>query len=651
MFYIKLAFNNLRKSKEVVAPFLLASNVLFLLNCIVVILIFSPISKTMSSGNILLGLAIVVLTLFSVIMEAYSYNFLLKQRSKEFGLYNILGMNKKQVGLVSTIELSFLFIVTILLGSLFSIIFSHFFYLVFANLTHYNDLKLTFNPLAFLINALIFALIFVLLGILGIYKIRKTSPLLLFQDQEQGEKEPRGNILLALLALMSLGMGYYLSISSTKIAAMAIISRFFIAVILVIIGTYLFYISFMSWYLKKKRQNKTYFYKPEHFISTSQMIFRMKQNAVGLANITLLAVMAFVSIATTTALYTNTNETTEKLFPKNTSFEFVNDNVNQAKKEFSQYVLQPLHKDKSEFIDSTSTMTGLPLSNKTSIEISKEDIENPKLSALSYTYLITEGEYLSLGNPKLDLQTDQIALYQQKTHKKSQSLKLINKTYSIRKQLKTINFPQITNTFSPSMIIFKDENAVKEFLEIINKHSKFPTKLSYSVYGNLTKNELNQILDKSGNLSKDGHFIAQVQEKDRFQKEIYGLYGGFMFTGFLLGLSFILGAALIIYYKQYSEGKQDKKSYRILQEVGMDQKQVKKTINSQIILVFFMPITMAVLHFSVAMVMLKQMLLMFGVTNTNLIYLISAITILVIILIYFVIYKLTSKTYYNIIER
>lgn len=278
MFYLKLAWNNLRKSKATVAPFLLASTVLYTFLAIVFLILLSPMTKSMSYGNSLLGLAIVVLIIFSIVMEIYSYNFLLKQRSREFGLYNILGMTKKQVGLVSTIELIILFFLTIVGGSVFSAIFSHLFYLIFVNLVHYNHLQLDINVLAFVFNSGIFAAIFIILEFVALRTIKKSSPLSLFQTASKGEKEPKGNLLLALLSVIFIGAGYYLSLSSTKIAALAVLYRFFIAVVFVIIGTYLFYISFMTWYLKRKKADKIYYYKPEHFITTSQMIFRMKEN-------------------------------------------------------------------------------------------------------------------------------------------------------------------------------------------------------------------------------------------------------------------------------------------------------------------------------------------------------------------------------------
>ncbi|VTS27780.1 transporter permease [Streptococcus porcinus] len=651
MFYLKLAWNNLKKSKEVVAPFLLASSVLFMLNGIVTIILMSPISKAMQNGKILLGLAAVVLTIFATIMEIYSYNFLLKQRTREFGLYNILGMTKKQIGLLSVLELWILFLAVIIVGSIASYIFSHLFYLIFVNLVHYNKLQLEIAPIAVVQTSIVFALIFVLLMIIGLFKVRQTSPLMLFKDQEQGEKEPKGNILLASLAIIAISIGYYISITSTKLAALAVLYRFFIAVIFVIIGTYLFYIAFMTWYLKHKRSQKAYFYQPEHFVSTSQMIFRMKQNAVGLANITLLAVMAFVAIATTTALYNNTEYQTKEIFPKNTKIILEAKNPKELQHYFEASVLKPLDRPSEEFTTYTSAMINFQLDNKKSVSITETGLRNPNYASLTYSYLITAADFKALGNKVPDLETNEILFFKQKGNSRLEKLDFLGLSLKVKKNLKTVSHPETVNTYNPSVIVVKDRKVFNKLLNRYNQYPKYPQTPSLVVIADLNKEEIGRLIDEKGVLSINDKYVGHLEQRTQFKKEFYAISGGFLFTGFILGLSFILGAALIIYYKQYTEGHLDKKSYKILQEVGMSKQQVKKTINSQLLLVFFTPIIFAVLHYIVASVMLNQMLLLFGVTNSPMIYLVSSLTILVIISIYFLIYRLTSHTYYKIIER
>ncbi|WFB91094.1 ABC transporter permease [Streptococcus parasuis] len=656
MFYLKLAGQNIRKSMGVFAPFILASLVLFTLICSMFLLMLSPVMKSMGTGAVSIGLGVVVLTIFSLIMEIYSFNFLMQQRTREFGLYNVLGMNKKKVALVASIELFFIFLLVIVLGSALAGVFANVLYLIFVNLTNYSDLHFSISPLAFAMTAFLFAVIFFILELLAIRTIGKTSPLILFRASEKGEKEPKGNVLLAALGVLSLGVGYYLSLSS-KAAGVGVIYRFFIAVLFVIAGTYLFYISFMTWYLKARRKNKRYFYTPEHFITTSQMIFRMKQHATGLANITLLSVMAFVTIATTTSLYTGMSSMTSALYPKETSITYPVSDRSQGETVYQQSVLSHFPEKAEDSLTYMTYQAGLVYDGGKEIVISPVTISDPDFSKIAFTYFITQDDFRKLGNDLPELAANQVAFIRPSEKPSLKKLVLGEQTFENVVNLDQAIFPNITNTLNAAVIVVSDDtvlNTVREYYES-NKSQGYPVSLDYRVFTDMTNEEVATLGEQAGdayNISDaNGEFIGYVRQKTDFNNMIMGFTGGFLFTGFLLGISFLLGAALIIYYKQYSEGHEDKKSYKILQEVGMSQQTVKKTINSQTLLVFFMPLAMATLHFVVALVMLKQMLMMFGVVSSSMIYTVSGITLLAVALIYFVIYKWTSRTYYRIIER
>lgn len=656
MFYLKLAGQNIRKSMGVFAPFVLASLVLFTLICSMFLLMLSPVMKTMGSGAVSIGLGVVVLTIFSVIMEIYSFNFLMKQRAREFGLYNMLGMNKKKVALVASIELFFIFLLVILLGSALAGVFANVLYLIFVNLTSYGDLHFSISPLAFVLTALLFAGIFFILEFLAIRTIGKTSPLILFRASEKGEKEPRGNLLLAALAVLSLGVGYYLSLSSQS-AGVAVIYRFFIAVLFVIAGTYLFYINFMTWYLKARRKNKRYFYTPEHFITTSQMIFRMKQHATGLANITLLAVMAFVTIATTTSLYTGMANMTSGLYPKETSITYPVADRSQGESAYQQSVLSYFPEKANDSLSYLTYQAGLVYDGGKEIVISPETIANPDFSKMAVTYFISQDDFRKLGNDLPELAANQVAFMRPSEMPSLEKVTLGDSTFENVANLDTAIFPDITNTLNAAVMVVSDDSVletIRSYYESNNPQG-YTTSLDHRVFTDMAKEEVAKIGERAGNiytiLDENGEYVGNIMQRTDFNNMLMGFTGGFLFTGFLLGISFLLGAALIIYYKQYSEGHEDKKSYKILQEVGMSQQAVKKTINSQTLLVFFMPLAMATLHFVVALVMLKQMLMMFGVVSSSMIYTVSGITLLAVALIYFVIYKWTSRTYYRIIER
>ena len=656
MFYLKLAGQNIRKSMGVFAPFVLASLVLFTLICSMFLLMLSPVMKSMGTGAVSIGLGVVVLTIFSLIMEIYSFNFLMQQRTREFGLYNMLGMNKKKVALVASIELFFIFLLVIVLGSALAGVFANVLYLIFVNLTNYSDLHFSISPLAFAMTAFLFAVIFFILELLAIRTIGKTSSLILFRASEKGEKEPKGNVLLAALGVLSLGVGYYLSLSSQS-AGLAVIYRFFIAVLFVIAGTYLFYISFMTWYLKARRKNKRYFYTPEHFITTSQMIFRMKQHATGLANITLLSVMAFVTIATTTSLYTGMSSMTSRLYPKETSITYPVSDRSQGETVYQQSVLSHFPEKAHDSLSYLTYQAGLVYDGGEEIVISPVTISDPDFSKIAFTYFITQGDFRKLGNDLPELAANQVAFIRPSEKPSLKKLVLGEQTFENVVNLDQAILPDITNTLNAAVMVVSDDSVletIRSYYEANNPQG-YQVSLDYRVFTDMTNEEVATLGEQAGdayNISDaNGEFIGYVMQKTDFNNMIMGFIGGFLFTGFLLGISFLLGAALIIYYKQYSEGHEDKKSYKILQEVGMSQQTVKKTIDSQTLLVFFMPLAMATLHFVVALVMLKQMLMMFGVVSSSMIYTISGITLLAVALIYFVIYKWTSRTYYRIIER
>ncbi|MGQ7561645.1 FtsX-like permease family protein [Streptococcus suis] len=656
MFYLKLAGQNIRKSMGVFAPFVLASLVLFTLICSMFLLMLSPVMKTMGSGAISIGLGVIVLTIFSVIMEIYSFNFLMKQRAREFGLYNMLGMNKKKVALIASLELMMIFLLVVVLGSVLAGVFANVLYLIFVNLTNYSDLHFGIAPLAFAMTAFLFAGIFFILELLAIRTIGKTSPLILFRASEKGEKEPRGNLLLAALGVISLGVGYYLSLSS-KAAGVAVIFRFFIAVLFVIAGTYLFYISFMTWYLKARRKNKRYFYTPEHFITTSQMIFRMKQHATGLANITLLAVMAFVTIATTTSLYTGMSSMTGALYPKETSITYPVSDRSQGEAAYQQSVLSHFPEKAEDSLSYLTYQAGLVYDGGKEIVISPETIANPDFSKIAFTYFVTQDDFRKLGNDLPELAANQVVFMRPSEKPLLKKLVLGDHTFENVANLDQAIFPDITNTLNAAVMVVSDDtvlNTIREYYESNNPQG-YQVSLDYRVFTDLTDEEVLSLGEQSGEiyeiLDENGEYLGNVMQRTDFNNLLMGFTGGFLFTGFLLGISFLLGAALIIYYKQYSEGHEDKKSYKILQEVGMSATAVKKTINSQTLTVFFMPLAMATLHFVISLVMLKQMLLTLGVTSSLMIYTVSGITLLAVALIYFVIYKWTSRTYYRIIER
>lgn len=671
MFYLKLAINNIKQAFKHFAPFFLVSVTTFVFNNITLLIMMSPTADSMGTGAYALGLAYFVLCILSAILCLYSYNFLLKQRNQEFGLYNILGMNKGQITTVSTIELIFIYGVTVVIGSILSAVLSNLAYLIFANIIHYDNLNFSLNPIAFWGNILLFGAIFFLLELVNIVKIRKTSALNLFSNQSQGEREPRGNMILALISVAAIGYGYYLSVSSGNLGALVGIQRFFIAILAVIVGTYLFYISFLTWYLKRRRKNKAYFYKPEHFITTSQMIFRMKQNAVGLANITLLAIMAFVTIFSTVALYSSQEDLARMTYPKSAMFEFPNiSDPEKAENLIKEKVLPALGKDGEAFNQvfkhyKYTSFIGQYVADKKTMIVDESFLKlDPqsnlsKLSSISSMVFITQDDFRNLGNKLPNLTKDQIAFYDYAQNKSLSfdTLNWMGKTYQNVQNFNHVSNLQIPNVGIPGgIVIVADDETLNEMLKSYNPNVRYPVSYTYLAFADLSNKQVKAIgklsqPDSSTIVDDSNETTAIFSIEQAYREESLQLTGGFLFTGFLLSSAFLMGAALIVYYKQLSEGSQDKRSYKILQEVGMSLKAVKKTINSQIVMVFFMPLAISIVHFAFALPILKKLLLLFGVQGDRMLYTISGLTILGILVIYFIIYKVTSRTYYKLVER
>ena len=339
MFYLKLAFQNIRKSLSNFSPFLLATTSMFAMTLILSNLAFSESLDQLKGADAVrmmmkFGLAIIVL--FSVIIVSYSYRFLLKQRTREFGLYNILGLNKRNIATISFWELLMTFAATVITGTVLGLIFSEFLYLIFVHLIggNYFNLKVSFT--AILLTLLVFAAIFALLMCFAMVTIKRNSAISLLKDNTRSEREPRGRLIMSILSVLMLAVAYYLALSVQ--GPIEALLKFFIAVILVILGTYLLYIGVTIFVLKRQKANKNYYYKPEHFITTSSMLYRMKTNAVGLANITILVTMTFVTLATSVALYVGVQKVVADQYPKNTNISFAGKSIDENKTALDNFI-------------------------------------------------------------------------------------------------------------------------------------------------------------------------------------------------------------------------------------------------------------------------------------------------------------------------
>lgn len=661
MFYLKLAFQNIRKSLSNFSPFLLATTVMFAITLILSNLAFSKSLDQLKGADavrMLMKLGLAIIVLFSVIIVSYSYRFLLKQRTREFGLYNILGLNKRNIATISFWELLMTFIMTLVAGTIFGLVFSEFLFLIFVRLIGGNYFNLTVSIPAVLLTILVFAAIFALLMFFAMVTIKRNSAISLLKDNTRSEKEPRGRLIMSIISLVMLAVAYYLALSVQ--GPIEALMKFFIAVVLVIIGTYLLYIGVTIFVLKRQKANKSYYYKPEHFITTSSMLYRMKTNAVGLANITILVTMTFVTLATSVALYVGVQKVVADQFPKNTNISIKGKSINENKTALETFVQENnIDPSKSAPYSTFMEMTNFSVNANQEAVLPAQSAKMNDYAALRF---VTRDDMVKLGNDLPELAPNQVVLYKAFGNKSVKTVDWYGEKLEIVKEVPSLkNLPSFPGVFDVLVFVVSDEQELVKLNDLSNQETiknnpdnpnvaDFTTPISTELLINLPVKQGEALVKKAANVNNQPNQVGVATEKES-KAAIMEFTGGFLFIGFMLGITFILGAALIIYYKQISEGAEDKRSYRILQEVGLTKKEVKKSIDSQVMVVFFMPIIISIIHFAAAFVMISKLINIFGITDIGMIATVSGITILVISVIYYLIYRKTSKIYYRIVER
>ncbi|GAB2027079.1 FtsX-like permease family protein [Lactovum odontotermitis] len=665
MLTLKLALSNLRKGFRSFAPFLMSTITMFALIFVTASISLSK-SLTKMPGSIaiisMMTFALFVLMIFGTIILIYSYRFLQNQRSKEFGLYDILGFGKRKIAGVAFFELLFSFILTVVLGTVVGIALAKFLFLIYINLIQASSFNLAINPLSIALVAAIFLVIFLVLFLIGCVIIGKSSSLDLLRQDTKGEKEPKSNIVVAVLGVLLIGAGYFIAIRVTD--PIAALTQFFIAVLLVIFGTYLFYISSTVWYLKWRKKRNSY-YQPRNFIKISSLLYRMKANAVGLGNITILLSMAVVTIATTVVLYFGTGNVIAKQYPTEgqaysirvgmTRSELV-DGLEQAAGKANITLpkdsIYPVRTGNNVMLEASGSSLNLT-------DAAKKFLVYKKTKNAVNATISTVQDLNTLKNKLPSLADNQIYLYDlTNSTKKIDQLNIGGTSYQVKSHLETLkNFPMNQSIGADEVLII------------------FPSDVqldsAVAAYNQGNSGEGNEIIVMTNanfeiNKSDEAAFMKALP-RGEYQPRTFGditvsfksdeisnqrmQFGGFIFIGFILGIAFILGAALIIYYKQLSEATQDKRSFKILQEVGLSKIEVRKTIKSQVRMIFFLPIVVTIVHFGFAFNMISKIEEAFGIREAALMLGLSAVTIIMVALIYWLIYKLTSRVYYNIVER
>ncbi len=640
----------------------------FVLSCILTIMMYYMVSSLSMNPNMMnmiggdvmqqiLSLGIYVITVFAVIFLFYTNSFLIKRRKREFGLFNILGMEKKHLSIVIALESIIVFLVSMVLGIGIGILLDKAFYLLIAKMLNASIALGFYISYQSIVNSIIlFLIIFVLMYLFSLIQINLSNPIELLHGDQHGEKEPKTKWLLAIIGLICLGTGYYMSVSiQDPVTAFAF---FMVAVILVVIGTYMLFTAGSIVILKLLRKNKRYYYKTNHFISVSNMIYRMKQNAVGLGNICILSTMVLVMLSTTISLWVGMNDIIETRFPRDITVSINSVDSNQALytiDDMNNAIEQAGIQTEDELVYRTLSVSAFNQGN--TYTFGNENMSLQDISNVVVLYFITLDDYNRTEGTNVSLAPDEVLVFPSGKQFDHKTIDIASNTFKVKGILDSIKADSnYSANLQNSMFVVVDSMDTLFMIDDLQKQA-YGDNASYihtSYDFNLSKSEEMSVKEATdaliANYPGDATYMMVDTQEGNYE-DLLSLYASFLFIGIFLSFLFIMATVLIMYYKQITEGYEDKKRFEIMQKVGLNKREVKKTINSQVLTVFFLPLVVAAIHIVFAFPMIEKMLRLLYLDNTNLYIMTTVICFGVFALVYVLIYFLTSKVYYGIVRN
>lgn len=654
-FYQKLAINNMKKNSKTFIPYLLTcigTIIMFYNMCFLTVAKDIGSVSDSSSVRYILFLGAVVIGIFSLIFLFYTNSFLIKRRKKEFGLFNVLGMEKKHVAKIMFYESLFTALVSLTVGLSAGILLSKLMILFLLKLMSFKasfGFEVPYS--AVLYSLAVFTGIFFINLIYNIRQVHLSNPVELLRGGNLGEKEPRTKWLMAVIGAVSLAAGYYIAVTTEN--PVAALSLFFVAVVLVMTGTYCLFTSGSIAILKMLRKNKKYYYKPRHFVSVSGMLYRMKQNAAGLSNICILSTAVIIMISSTVSLYAGMEDVLKLRFPRNieVSASDVSDEQAEALDKLIEQQTAALNIERNNVLRFRSMGFVAIREGSRFVAADYNSYTSNNIASLVF---ITQDEYSKLENKSIALKSGEALVYSEAGNTLGSVLNLNGYELLIKEYLGSFNSAGMTSDklMSSYYVIVDNINTVEKVYNSLGKSDGEMEGFSY-FYGFDTDadeqkqiNIVNNLNEKIRELDAAGRANGSEASKASF----YSAYGGLFFLGIFLGLLFVMATVLIIYYKQIAEGYDDKERFEIMQKVGMDREEVRGTIRSQVLTVFFLPLAAAVIHIAFAFKVITRLLLVFGMTNVFLFAVCTVATIIVFAVLYTVVYALTARMYYKLVS-
>lgn len=608
----------------------------------------SYISYTMYFGSLVVGL-------FAFIFLFYTNSFLVKRRKKEFAVFNILGMEKRHLTAVLAWETLYVLLISMAAGLGLGILMDKAMFLLIGKIVGAKIvLGFFISPKVICVTVELFAVIFLLILLNAVCQIHIANPMELLQSGSAGEKEPKTKWLLAVLGAVCIGSGYYIAVTTEH--PLASIFAFFLAVVLVIIGTYMLFTAGSIAFLKILRRNKNYYYKASHFISVSGMIYRMKQNAVGLANICILSTMVLVMVSATSSMMIGMEDILCTRYPS--EFVVLSHEADEKRNGELLKSIQDLQKERDFSVKNEIQYTYLDFSafRDGDTFLVERSASITMLDSSYVLFFMTLDDYNMVEGTNKTLDDGEILLFSSRAQYDEPVLKLFGKEYRIAEKLDHFigNGILAASMASTQFIVIQDMEEMKEIYEKQKEvFGDIGSSIDY-IYGfdsDAEAEEQKEYYYEMVKRIKADDFNARAESREEERMDFAGMYGGFFFIGIFLGFLFVMGTVLIIYYKQISEGYDDKERYAIMQKVGMERGEVKASIRSQVLMVFFLPLVVAGVHVIAAFPLMARILALLNLVNTKLYVVCTGVTFLVFAGMYVVIYMMTAKVYYRIVSR
>lgn len=676
-FYIRLAKDGILKNRKFYFPYILTCICMIMMFYVVRFLSMSETFQTVRGGSMLqelLNMGAFVIAVFALIFLYYTNSFLIRRRQKEFGLYNILGMGKRNLVKILIWENLITAAASIVLGLLCGVLFSKLAELAAVRmLGGTTGFGITLEPDSVLYTAALFLGIFALIMMRMLVSIYRLRPVEMLRSENIGEKPPKANWILALIGLILLGIAYYIAVAILDpVSAMMM---FFNAVFLVIVATYLLFISGSVALCRILQKNKNYYYKTKHFVSLSSMAYRMKRNGAGLASICILSTMMLVTVSSTTCLYTQVDQAVEQRYPRDISISMYDEFAKAPDQSITEPYIEAMNGVLGEYGVTAQDVQNYYLYDNYGIQAGDrfklnmyEDEANGTLdySTMIELYFITLADYNALTGENRELGEDEMLVCPMKMEYNYDTLTIEEfGTWNVEKlDAAPVSIGSAEANMNGSLILVVNDIS---FVEAVAQY-EYDTAMEYGGYfGRITQQYgfnldcseekqleiYDDIFNAVNQLGQENTALADFMTDSKAQgrSDIIGINGGLFFLGILLGSVFLFGTVLIMYYKQISEGYEDQKRFDILMKVGMTQKEVKKSINSQVLTVFFLPLIAAGIHLAFAFPLLSKMLMLMSTSASEKLLLIVTVgCYLVFALFYMIVYWVTSKSYYTIVN-